>query len=202
MPATLPAPLQALVEQLSRLPGLGPKSALRMAMTLLKWPESETRRLGEGIFNLRDSLSLCQRCGAISSHDPCQICSDPDRDQSILCITPDWDSMLAMESGGFYNGQYFALGGLLSPAQKIDAQSLETDRLLARLREGDIKEVVLALGSTLEAENTASYLKQLLDRNFPGIELTRLAQGLPLGAEVKYMDRETLRQSLRHRHKL
>lgn len=202
MPAPLPEALKALVEQLGRLPGLGPKSALRIAMTLLKWPESETRRLGEGIFNLRDTLGLCPQCGGISGGDICAICADPDRIRDTLCIVPEWDSLLALESGNFYHGQYFVLGGLLSPQQKVDSSCLEIDRLMQRLAAGEVRELILALGSTLEAENTASYLKQVVGNKYPGLTLTRLAQGLPLGAEVKYMDRETLRQSLLHRQDL
>ncbi len=168
----------------------------------MEWPESETRRLGNDIANLRDELCLCSRCGGIAASDPCPICSAPERDREKLCIVPEWDSILALENGSFYNGQYFVLGGLLSASQKADSRSLAMDQLLARLGENEITEVIMALGSTLEAENTATYLKQVLAREFPHIVLTRLAQGMPLGAEVKYMDQETLRQSMRNRQKI
>ena len=200
MAYSLPEPLKALVEQLSGLPGLGPKSAMRMAIAMLKWPEARTRQLGAAIGTLRDSLALCGRCGAISSAEICPICADPDRDQTTLCIVPEWDSLLALEAGGFYSGCYFVLGGLLAPMQK-DSQP-EFTRLYERLAEGGIAEVILALGSTLEAENTATFIKQELARKFPAVRVSRLAQGLPLGAEVKYMDRETLRQSMQHRQQL
>lgn len=200
MASSLPEPLKALAEQLGRLPGLGSKSALRIALTLLKWPESETRRLGAAILALRDTLGICSRCGSICATDPCPICSDSSRDNATLCIVPEWDSLLALESGGFYQGQYFVLGGLLSP--QISSQHLELERLIKRISEGEIQEVILALGSTLDAENTATLIRQLIGRNFPGMLVSRLAQGLPLGAEVKYMDRETLRQSLQHRQPL
>lgn len=202
MAAALPEPLKGLVDQLARLPGLGPKSALRMVMRLLQWPEAETRRLGENISSLRDTLGLCSCCGAVSPLDPCPICADATRDSSVLCVVPEWDSLLALESGGFYNGKYFVLGGLLSPQQKKDGAALETGKLLERLGKGETREVILALGATLEGENTASYIHHLLARSFPNIEVTRLAQGMPLGSEVKYMDRETLRQSMQHRQKL
>lgn len=202
MATVLPEPLNGLVEQLSQLPGLGPKSALRIAMKLLQWPESETRRLGESISSLRDTLGLCSRCGALSPVDPCPICADPARNEGCLCVVPEWDSLLTLESGGFYKGQYFVLGGLLGTQQKKDAHELETEKLLARLGEGEIEEVVLALGATMEGENTATYIRQLIGRRFPGVEVTRLAQGMPLGSEVKYMDRETLRQSMEHRQKI
>lgn len=198
----LPEPLRVLVDQLAKLPGLGPKSALRVAMTLLKWPETETRRLGGNIFSLRDQLCLCERCGGLASASPCPVCADLSRDRSQLCLVVEWDAMLALEEGGFYRGQYIILGGLLAPLQGIDSQSLELERITARLAEGEVVEVILALGSTLEAENTASFVKQLINKKFPGIRVTRLAQGIPLGAEVKHMDKETLRQSLKYRQEI
>lgn len=199
MHSHIPEPLRALVEQLSRLPGLGPKSAMRVAMTLLKWPEAETRRLGRGIHDLRDQLHLCSRCGGLSASDPCDICNDPARSRDTLCLVTEWDSMLTLDEGGFYHGQYLILGGLLAPLDRMDSESLDLDRLVRRLEEGEVQELILALGATLEAENTASFLKSLMSKRFPHIRVSRLAQGIPLGAEVKYMDRETLRQSLQYR---
>lgn len=196
----LPPPMQAVVDQLAQLPGIGTKSALRLAMTLLHWPEAETRRLGRGIAALRDELALCSRCGGVTSQDPCAICADADRAQDVLCVVAEWDSLLTLERGGFYRGQYLVLGGLLSHGQT--SAQLDMGPLLARLGEGQIREVILALGSTLEAENTATYIKEQLARGFPRIVVSRLAQGMPLGAEVKHMDHETLRQSMRHRQPL
>ncbi len=196
----LPEPLKALVDQLAKLPGLGPKSALRLAMTLLKWPASETRRLGRGIHDLRDNLHLCRRCGALTDCDPCALCTDATRTQDMLCLVSEWDSMLTLEEGGFYRGQY--LGGLLAPLDNVNADSLELERLTRRLAEGQVREVVLALGTTVEAENTATFIRAMVERQYPGVRVTRLAQGIPLGAEVKFMDRETLRQSMQYRQEL
>ena len=190
------------MDQLSRLPGLGPKSALRCAMTFLKWPESETRRLGKAIHDLRDNLHLCSRCGALTEKDPCSICADPGRSRDALCLVSDWDSMLTLEEGAFYKGQYLILGGLLAPLDNVHPETLEMDKLEDRLREDEVREVILALGATVEAENTASFIRARLAPRFPGVRVTRLAQGIPLGAEVRYMDRETLRQSLRYRQEL
>lgn len=198
----LPEPLKALVEQLSRLPGLGPKSALRLAMTLLKWPASETRRLGRAVHDLRDNLHLCGRCGALTDVDPCIICTDPARSGETLCLVSEWDSMLTLEEGGFYKGQYLILGGLLAPLDNLHADSLELDRLAKRLAEGTVREVVMALGTTVEAENTATYIRNMIARQYPQVRVTRLAQGIPLGSEVKFMDRETLRQSMQYRQDL
>lgn len=198
----LPEPLKALVEQFTHLPGLGPKSALRCAMTLLKWPESETRRFGLAIHDLRDKLHLCGLCGALTDTDPCPICTDPARSGEMLCLVAEWDSMLTLEDGGFYKGLYFILGGLLAPLDNVNPDSLEIDRLRQRLSQGIVKELILALGTTVEAESTASYIRALVGREFPQVRVTRLAQGIPLGAEVKFMDKETLRQSLNYRQPL
>ena len=151
---------------------------------------------------MRDRLCLCGRCHAIADADPCAICADPNRDGATLCLVAEWDGLLAMEQGGFYTGRYLILGGLLAPLDGQHASGLELDALRRRLAEGEVREVILALGATLEAENTASFLKNLVEREFPGLAVTRLAQGIPLGAEVKYMDKETLRQSLKYRQKL
>ena len=198
----LPEPLQKIVNQLGRLPGLGPKSAMRVAMTLLKWPEQETRRLGESIARLRDDLHLCSRCGALCETDPCPVCADTTRSDEELCVVPDWDSMLTMEEGGFFHGRYVILGGLLSPLDNLPGEALDMERLEARLDEGHVREVILALGATVEAETTASHLHARLTRKYPGLRICRLAQGIPLGAEVKFMDRETLRQALKYRQDL
>lgn len=198
----LPEPLKALVDQLARLPGLGPKSALRMAMMLLKWPVAETRRLGRAIHDLRDNLHLCSRCGALTDVDPCTICTDASRSEASLCLVSEWDSMLTLEEGGFFKGHYMILGGLLAPLDNINADALELDRLTRRLNEGQVTELILALGTTVEAENTASFIRNMVATRYPNVRVTRLAQGIPLGAEVKFMDRETLRQSMQYRQEL
>lgn len=171
-------------------------------MALLKWPESETRSLGEEIYTLRDKLRLCSRCGSLSAEDPCRICSDETRDSYLLCVVPEWDSLLALEDGAFYNGMYFVLGGLFAPLEKEENARPDMHGLKERLAEGKIEEVILALGATLEAENTATFIKEAIKKEFPAIRLSRLAQGMPLGSEVRFMDRETLRQSLRYRQEI
>ena len=166
MHSQIPEPLRALVEQLARLPGLGPKSAMRVAMTLLKWPEAETRRLGKGIHDLRDNLHLCSRCGGLSATDPCAVCKDENRARDTLCLVNEWDSMLTLDEGGFYHGQYMILGGLLAPLANMDSDSLDLDRLISRLEEGEVHELILALGATIDAENTASFIRNLVRKRF------------------------------------
>ncbi len=198
----IPEPLQAVVDQLAKLPGFGPKSALRAAMTLLKWPEGETRRMGEAIYELRSKLSLCSRCGALTDQEPCAVCRDVTREATALCVVAEWDSMLTLERGAFYRGYYLILGGLIAPLDNMNPEQLDLDKLDQRLREGIVTEVILGLGATIEAENTASFIKERLGRKFPHIRVTRLAQGIPLGSEVKFMDSETLRQSMKYRQDL
>jgi recombination protein RecR len=200
--STLPAPLTELVEQLARLPGLGPKSALKVAMTLLEWPRGRADTLGQAILRLRERLCLCERCAGLSETPVCPICADPARDPSLLCLVPQWDAVLLLEATGQFHGSYLVLGGLLDPLEGVTPGQLRLDALRARLAEGQVRECILALGATLAAEATASHIKNLLDREFPGLRLTRLAQGIPLGAEVKYVDKETLSQSMRYRQDL
>lgn len=198
----LPQALQDLVQQLANLPGVGPKSALRMALTLLQWPEDKVRTLGRSIQGLRDALTLCSECGAISDADPCMLCSDPGRRQDILCLVADWDALLAIEEAGFFQGRYLILGGLLSPLDGVQPSQLDVQRLKRKLATGQVQELVLALGSTRDAEATESYISSLVHRDFPGVEITRLAQGIPVGSDLRYVDQETLKQSLQHRQRL
>lgn len=195
----LPGPLREVAEHLSRLPGLGPKSALRAALALLKLPREQAEAVGRSILTLRERLCLCGTCASLAESDPCPICADPDRNREQLCVVSEWDSLLALEEMGLFRGTYLVLGGLLSPLDGVSPQSLEFDLLRRRLDSGQVRELILALGSTLDAENTASHIKNLLVQGYPGVGVSRLAQGIPMGSEVKYMDRETLRQSLMHR---
>ncbi len=202
MAAELPAALEDVVRRLGRLPGMGPKSALRAAMALLSWPEDQARELGTSIATLRDRLHLCHRCGGLSSTEICPLCSDPTRSRTELCLVTDWDSQLNLERGGFYRGQYLILGGLISPLENQGPEKLDLKRLEQRLAEGEVHELIFALGATIEAENTVSWIQAWLADDFPAIRVTRLAQGIPLGSEVRHMDAETLRQSLKYRQAL
>ncbi|MBU1249434.1 MAG: toprim domain-containing protein, partial [Proteobacteria bacterium] len=130
---------------------------------------------------------------------PCHICADPARDRAQLCLVAEWDSLLALEQMGVYKGLYMILGGLLSPLDGVEVCNLEFERLRRRLGSGEVTELILGMGATVESESTCSYVKNLTEKGYPGVRVTRLAQGIPMGAEVKYMDKETLRQSLTHR---
>ena len=198
----LPGPLKAVVEQLSGLPGIGPKSALRMALTLLKMPRERANAVGQSILDLRENLCLCEECACLAEGSPCAICADPGREADQLCLVPEWDALLAMEDMGVYRGRYLVLGGLISPLEGVQPGHLEIDRLRRHLGSGRVRELILALGATLDAESTASYVKNMVESEYPEVGVTRLAQGIPIGGEVKFMDRETLKQSLVHRQKI
>lgn len=198
----LPAPLRGVVEQLSSLPGIGPKSALRIALTLLKMPKERASGVGQAILDLRENLCLCDECACLAESSPCSICGDQGRDVEQLCLVPEWDALLAMEEMGVFRGRYLVLGGLLSPLDGIDPSHLEIDRLRRHLTSGNVTELILALGATLDAESTASFIKNMVNTQFPDVHVSRLAQGIPIGAEVKFMDKETLKQSLVFRQKI
>lgn len=198
----LPGPLREVAEHLARLPGLGPKSALRAALALLKMPREQASAVGQSVLTLRERLCLCGTCASLAEADPCPICADPGRSREQLCLVAEWDSLLALEEMNLFRGTYLVLGGLLSPLDGVGPSGLEFELLRRRLASGEVRELILALGATLDAENTASHVKNLVAQGFPDVVVSRLAQGIPMGAEVKYMDRETLRQSLLHRQAL
>lgn len=198
----LPVPLQELWKVFIELPGIGPKSAMRMVMELLSWPEEKIKRTGQIILTFKEKLSPCLKCGLLTEEEVCPVCKDPARDESLLLIVADLDSFLVIEEAGFYKGKYFLLGGLFNPLEEKKEIKINWEGLKARLLDPKVKEVILALGSTVEAENTASYIKNMVNKEFSHIIVSRLAQGIPLGAEVKYMDQETLKQSLHFRQKL
>ncbi len=198
----LPKPLEEVVKEFSELPGLGPKSSLRIALTFLKWPKDKVLRFAGAIIKLKESLVLCDVCGCISDENPCAICRDPARDDGILCVVPDLDSLLTIEEAGLFKGKFLVLGGLLAPLDGVKPDDLDVDRLKKRLKQGVVKEVILALGTTKESEVTESFIVNLIKKEFPDIVVSRLAQGIPFGMMLKYVDSETLRQSFNFRQRL
>jgi len=171
-------------------------------MTLLEWPKERSEGLGRSILDLREKLCLCPRCAGLSESEICPICADPGRDERVLCLVAQWDSVLALEETGQYKGKYMILGGVLDPLDGVVPSMLQFPLLNERLREGAVSELILALGATMQAETTASHIKNMLAREHPRVRLTRLAQGMPLGSEVKYIDKETLKQSMAYRQEL
>lgn len=192
--------LEDLVGLLSRLPGIGRKSATRIAFHLLKADESYARALAERILTLRGSVRFCSICGSYAETDPCPICSSPGRDRSLLCVVEQPQDVLTVEASREYRGLYHVLGGLLSPLDGVGPEALRIDRLAERVRGGEVREVVLATNPTVEGDTTALYIRKVLEN--AGVAVTRLATGIPVGGDLEYADKLTLARSFRGRVKL
>ncbi|NPA49216.1 MAG: recombination protein RecR [Thermodesulfobacteria bacterium] len=195
-----PEPLLRLIQNLARLPGLGEKSATRLALYLLRRPEEEVCELAESLREMRKRVRLCERCFNFSAERLCEICRDPERDPQIICIVEDPAALSSIETSGVFRGLYHVLHGLLSPRDGIGPRELRLHDLFERLKREDIKEVLLALSPTVAGEATASYLAEVL-RDFP-VRITRLACGVPMGMDIRYADKLTLKRALEGRRPL
>jgi len=189
--------LDALTQALARLPGLGPRSARRAVLHLIKKRETALRPLLAALGAVADRLSVCGTCGNVDTRDPCEICSDPRRDDKLLCVVEEVSDLWALDRSRLFPGRYHVLGGRLSALEGVRPEDLGIDRLVGRIAGGGIDEVVLAMNATLEGQTTAHYLADRLER-FP-VRLTQLAHGLPVGGELDYLDEGTLAQALRAR---
>lgn len=189
--------IEALTQALARLPGLGPRSARRAVLHLLKKRETALAPLLRALETVNERLSTCSTCGNVDTTDPCAICTDPRRDQRSLCVVEEVADLWALDRSRLFPGRFHVLGGRLSALEGVRPEDLSVDRLIARLSVGGIDEVVLATNATLEGQTTAHYIAERLE-GFP-IRLTRLAHGLPVGGELDYLDEGTLAQALRAR---
>jgi len=189
--------IEGLVQALARLPGLGPRSARRAALHLLKKREAALVPLLRALGEVADRLATCHVCGNVDTSDPCAICTDSRRDARMLCVVEDVADLWALDRSRLFPGRFHVLGGRLSALEGIRPEDLTIDMLLRRLGEGGIDEVVLAMNATLEGQTTAHYLAERIEA-FP-VRLTQLAHGLPVGGELDYMDEGTLAQALRAR---
>ena len=195
------APIAKLIAELGRLPGIGSKSAQRLAFYLLGQPEEQVRNLAEAILDARTSTRLCSVCCNLTDQDPCQICQSPGRDHSTICVVEQPRDVSAMERIHEYKGLYHVLHGVISPMQNIGPDQIKLRELLARLRSDDhVSEVILATNSTVEGEATAMYISRLLKP--AGIKTTRLAHGLPVGSDLEYADEVTLAHAMEGRREL
>ena len=188
--------LERLVRNLSRLPGLGRKSATRLALFLVA-EENSAEDLLQSIAGAREQVRNCVRCGAITEQDPCRICTSDRRDQKMLCIVSSPVDILPIEKAGFYSGRYFVLGGLLSPLDGVRAGDLPFDRMADLIDQEEVAEVIIALDSSVEGETTALYVQQLLQGK--NLQLTRLATGIPVGGALAYTDEVTLQRAFQFR---
>jgi len=193
-------PLAKLVGELEKLPGIGPRSAQRLAFHILRSPEEEARRLAEAITDVKSRISLCPVCYNFTDREICDICRDPKRDRSMLCVVAEPRDLVAMEKTNEYKGLYHVLGGVISPMDGIGPEMLKVRELTARLSEDGVKEVILATNPTIEGDTTAMYLAGLL-KPF-GVKVTRIAHGMPVGGDLDYADQATLIQALEWRREM
>ena len=189
--------LAKLMAELQKLPGIGPKSAQRLAFYLLGSSQKEVEELITALRQAKENLHYCSVCFNITDIDPCKICSDPSREEGLLCVVAEPKDLVAIERSSAYRGKYHVLGGVISPLDGIEPESLRIRELLARLSKNSIKEVILAISPTTEGEATSLYLTKLIKPL--GVKLTRIAYGLPMGADMDYADPSTLSKSLEGR---
>ena len=189
--------IEALTQALARLPGLGPRSARRAVLHLLKKREAALRPLLTALERVTETLAVCSTCGNVDTSDPCTVCGDPRRDARLLCIVEEVSDLWALDRSRLFPGRFHVLGGRLSALEGVRPEDLSIDQLISRVAAGGIDEVVLAMNATLEGQTTAHYLAERLE-DFP-VRITQLAHGLPVGGELDYLDEGTLAQALRAR---
>lgn len=190
--------LENAVTELSRLPGIGRKTALRLALHLLRRDESESIALGQAIIDMRRNIKYCHLCHNISDADICPVCSDERRDRTTVCVVENVNDVMSIERTRQYTGLYHVLGGVISPMDGIGPDSLEIDSLVKRVEQGEVDEVILALGATMEGDTTNYYIFRKLAR-FQNLRITQLARGVAVGNDLEYTDELTLGRSLLQR---
>jgi len=193
----VPPALDRLVRSFSSLPGIGTKTATRLALTILRKPAADAREMAAALSELHGSIRLCSHCMAFSETDPCSVCGDPRRDGSLVCVVEQPADLMAIEKTDHYRGHYHILHGVLSPVDGIGPEELKIKELVARLKSGTISEVLIATSSTVPGEATASYLIDALGRF--QVKLSRLACGIPMGMDIKYADQHTLARAIESR---
>jgi recombination protein RecR len=190
-------PISRLIQELARLPGIGEKTASRLALHILRSSRESAEALSRAILEVKEKIRLCSRCFNLTEQDVCRICQDARRNQEVVCVVGGPEDLMALERSGGYQGLYHVLHGVLSPLEGIAPQDLRIEELLSRLREGKIKEVILATNPSVEGEATAQYLSQVIKPL--GVRVTRIARGVPMGGDLQYIDQVTLTKSLENR---
>jgi recombination protein RecR len=198
--AVYPKPVRRLVVLLARLPGIGEKTATRLAMFLLKMPEEYARELGTAIAGIRGAVIKCSRCFSLADEDPCPLCADPARRDDLLCVVESPTDIVPIEKSGEFQGRYHVLGGAISPIDGVMPEDIHVPELLNRVSRGGVSEVVLATNLTSEGEATAAYLAEALRGK--GVRVTRIAYGLPMGSDLEYADEITVGRAMRGRTEL
>lgn len=192
--------LEQLIQELTKLPGVGKKTAERLAFHILAMSKEEVRRLGEAILAVKEKVGQCSICFNLSEGDPCRFCSDPSREKKVICVIEEPRDLLAIERSGVHKGLYHVLHGLISPLEGVGPEELKLEQLISRVKQGQIQEVIVATNPTPEGEATALYLAKLVKPL--GIRVTRLAQGIPMGGDLEYTDEATVRRALEGRQEL
>jgi len=193
-------PIQDLIDELARLPGIGPKSAQRLAFYLVKAPAPDAKRLAESIVAAKERVRYCRECFSVSEGDMCRICRDPGRDSTMICVVEESKDQGAIEKAGVIKGRYHVLGGAISPLEGIGPDDLRVQELLDRVSRDHVQEVILATNPNLEGNATAMYVAAMLKPS--GVKVTRLASGLPVGGDLEYADEVTLGQALEGRREM
>jgi len=195
-----PRALDSLIEELCRLPGIGEKTAQRLAFFILRTSKVRAEKLAQAVVEVKEKIVFCSQCSGITETDPCPICTDPSRDRSVICVVEDASDVFLIERTGVYKGLYHVLMGALSPLDGIGPEQLKVEALMARVDQGGVHEVICATNPNMEGEATVLYLAKLLKPR--GVRLTRLAHGLPVGGHLEYADEITLSHSLEGRRDL
>jgi len=198
----IPEPVQQLIDALSRLPGVGPKTASRLTFYLLRGEDTLAKELAEALSGLKENTAYCQQCWNITTADRtlCEICSHPRRDPAVLCVVEEPLDVLALERTGGFEGHYHVLHGVLSPIEGIGPEDLKIRELIARVETGEVQEIIIATNPSMEGDATAMYLSQQLGHS--GARITRLARGLPIGGDLEYADQNTLLRALAGRQEM
>lgn len=193
-----PESILKLIQSLSRLPGIGKKTGERLALHILHAPYSEAKALASNILDLKAKVKLCSICFALSDKEKCRICNDPSRDRSVICVVENPADMAAIEKSGAYSGLYHILGGALSPMDGIGPDEIRLKELLSRAQSAATKEIIIATGTDVEGEATASYISDNMKNT--RVKITRIASGVPMGGDLQYVDKVTLQRAMEGRH--
>jgi recombination protein RecR len=193
-------PIEKLIDEFRKLPGIGAKSAQRLTYSILRRSREDAERLSSAILNVKEKIRYCSRCNNFSDRDPCNYCNNAARSNETICVVEEPNDILAVEKTREYRGQYHVLHGVLSPINGIGPEDLKLKNLLERLREGTVREIILATNPNVEGEATAIYLAKLLKPI--GVKVSRIALGLPVGSDLEFADEMTMSKALEHRHEL
>ena len=196
------ASIQNLISQLASLPGIGARSAERIAFHLLKQKPADALQLADAIRDVKTRIKHCSVCFNLTESDPCNICSDPTRDQGLVCVVEQPKDLLALESTGLYKGVYHVLLGRIAPLEDVHPEDVTVDALMQRLERGEVREIIMGTNPNLEGDGTALHIQNLVTTRYPNVQITRLARGLPAGSNIEYANRNILADAISGRQRM